>query len=195
VSWEQRLHRTRSALTLAWRTKRWTPQALAGLNIGWDGQRFTLPIRDAKGTLVNVCRYRPGAHPKMLACRSRPRDLFPAPELARDSLGPRRRGVYLVEGEPDAISAASIGILAIAVPGSAGWRTEWAPRFAGMYVRMLADHDESGERLGATAAHDLARYAASVRVLDWRDVIGREPAAGYDLGAWICDSNPEAGAA
>jgi hypothetical protein len=194
-SWERRLHRTPAALELAWSAKRWIPQALVALDVGWDGQRFTLPIRDSSGELVNVCRYLPRGRPKLLALRGRPRDLFPTPERLRESLGSVRLGVYLVEGEPDAISAASGGIIAVAVPGSQGWRAAWAPRFVGMHLRVLADHDDAGRRLAVAASSDLAVHAASVRVLAWPAVIGREPQHGFDLGDWLLAQPQQDGAA
>jgi hypothetical protein len=194
-AWEQQLHATPAALELAWSAKRWTPAALAALDVGWDGWRFTLPIRDRHGALVNICRYRPGAQKKALVLGGRPRDLFPAPERLREALGGHRHGIYLLEGEPDAISAVSGGILAVAVPGTHGWKPEWADRFAGMHVRVLADHDDHGRRLAETASGDLTGYAASVRVLAWPSVIGREPPAGYDLGDWLRELRPQAAGA
>jgi len=186
---EQRLHGSTEALELARRSKGWTPSVLAGLDIGWDGQRFTLPIRDERGELVNVSRYLPGGRPKMLAVPGRPRNLFPAPESIREALGVDTNGadVYVVEGEPDAVSAMACGLLAVAVPGSQGWRTGWAARFAGMNVRVLTDHDESGQLLAEQLCVDLPPHVQSLRRLSWPSVLGREPPSGFDLGDWLLE--------
>ena len=56
----------------------------------------------------------------MIAAKGHRRSLFPAPETLAGE-GP----LFLVEGEPDAISAAELGIDAVAVPGVQGWRCEY----------------------------------------------------------------------
>ena len=63
----------------------------------------------------------------------------------------------------------------------------WASRFAGLDLRILADHDDPGRDLAAQAALDLAGHAASLRVIAWPDVIEREPPAGYDIGDWLLE--------
>jgi hypothetical protein len=100
--------------------------------------------------------------------------------------------VYLVEGEPDAISAVAAGLLAIAVPGAGGWRAAWGIRFSGITVRILTDHDEPGGRLATQVAGDLAGHASSVRLLSWPIILQREPSPGYDLGQWLLDRDAEA---
>lgn len=68
----------------------WTPDALASLGVGYDGERLVFPVRDSAGKLVNACRYTPSpknGHRKMLALAGRPRDLFPAPETLSGDVG------------------------------------------------------------------------------------------------------------
>jgi hypothetical protein len=154
----------------------WTAEAITELGVGYDRGRVVFPVRDGAGLLVGVLRYAPNpalrnGAPKMLADAGSRRDLFPAPESIGGDL------LWLVEGEPDAVAAFSLGLPAVGVPGSNGWRSASAPRFAGRHVVVLCDCDVPGRRLAATVAHDLLPYAASVRVLD----VWAARTDGYDL--------------
>ncbi len=131
------------------------------LEVGFDGERLTLPVRDAMGRLVNVMRYRPGgAKPKMLPWASgHGRDLFPAPEaevVAGDE-------VWIVEGEADAITGRELGLPVVAVPGANGWRDEWAPRFTGRRVVVIGDCDAPGRAAAARVARSLLVHASAAR--------------------------------
>jgi hypothetical protein len=134
--------------------KGWTEPVLTRLGIGWDGQRVTIPIRDVEGR-EGMVRYLPNADVhgkrKMLADRGSQRQLFPAPEsLEGDE-------AWVVEGEPDAISAHSLGLPGTGVPGTEGWKTVWAQRFAHFKrVVVVGDCDEPGRKLARTVSADIA---------------------------------------
>lgn len=164
----------------------WSVGAIRELGVGWDGDRFTIPIRDDAGELLNVVRYRPDAKPKSLALTGRPRGLFPAPETLNGS-----PVVFVVEGEPDALAAASIGLVAVAIPGANAWRSQWARRFAGRHVVIVPDCDHPGRDLAARAARDLTTHAASVRLLDLGPLQPNDQ-DGYDLGDFIREAVEEA---
>ena len=176
--------------------KGWTPGALGVLGVGWGdagwsirGERFTLPIYDATGDLVNVVGYLPGHRVKSLALKGRPRDLFPAPERLRTDGhelfdGGDGPAVWIVEGEGDAVAAQSLdpSLYAFAVPGSGGWKAEWCQRFAGMQVAVLCDHDAPGRALTDRVEGDLDRAGVAVRTLAWPTVSGRDDLpSGFDL--------------
>lgn len=84
----------------------------------------------------------------------------------------------MVEGEPDAVAACSLGLAAVGVPGARSWRASWAPRFTGLHLVIVSDCDEQGRALAEELARDLPAHAASVRVLD----LAPGQADGYDLG-------------
>ena len=141
---------------IAWlcKLRGWTPEAILRLGLGYDGERVVFPVRDETGLLVGIMRYAPdpasrnGA--KMLADSGSMRELFPSPESVSGAL------LWLVEGEPDSVAAASLGVSAVAVPGASGWDSNWAARFAGRDVVLCCDCDAPGRRLAAQAARDLA---------------------------------------
>src|SRR5207344_2212939 len=108
------------------------------------GGRLTFPARDAEGRLVGLGRYlfgrERGTSPKLVSIPGSSRDLFPRPEAVDEGAS----YLFLVEGEPDAISAHSLGIPAVALPGAKSWQTSWRERFGGRRVCIVFDADSAG---------------------------------------------------
>ena len=157
----------------------WSAKALEMLCVGWDGSRLTLPVRDAKGKLHDVLRYDPWTKArKILAGRGKSRLPWPAPEYLQAEV------LFLVEGEGTAISMFSVGLTAVALPGSvsrpttsierpgswqgAGWHRRWAERFARFrHVVLLPDSDAPGRALMRAASYDLERIdGVNTHVID-----------------------------
>jgi Protein of unknown function (DUF3987)/Toprim-like len=163
----------------------WTREVVEALGLGYDGKRIVFPVKDASGQLVGVVRYRPGNRPdgerKILADPGSVRELWPAPESLNGTQ------VVLAEGESDAVSLATIGLPAVAVPGAASWRSEWASRFTGRDVIVCTDCDEPGRGLAERAADDLRQTAASVRVID----LDSNRSDGHDVGDLVRDAAEE----
>jgi DNA primase len=151
----------------------WTAPTLFALEVGFDGERLTLPIRDADGRLINTMRYRPGgAKPKMLSWGAgHPRGLFPAPEAIPGE------EVWVLEGEPDGITGRELGLPVVAVPGANGWKDEWATRLAGRRVVVVPDCDEPGRNAAQRIARSLVGHVSDVRLLD----LDESRMDGYDL--------------
>ena len=169
----------------------WAAKALEKLTVGWDGSRLTLPVRTADLKLHDVLRYDPfstGGR-KVLAGKSKSRLPWPSPEYAEkiDTL-------FLVEGEGTAISMTSVGLTAIALPGSvskpttsiqrpgswqgAGWHRKWADRFTRFRkIILLPDCDEQGRALMRAASYDLTKSGVTNYVID----IGRKTTDGSDI--------------
>jgi len=100
------------------------------------------------------------------------RQLFPPPETVDGDQ------TWIVEGEPDAVAGATLGLPTVAIPGTNGWRSEWAERFAGRRVVIVPDCDQRGRELATRVAGNLAAHAADVRVVD----LDPSRVDGYDLG-------------
>lgn len=147
IAWANRLVDSPKLQERLKAVKGWDLPTLTSLAVGWDGERVIFPVRDHTGQLVTVARYLPNGRPKMLGLKHRPRGLFPAPESIDGT-------VWLVEGEPDAVTGHQLGVGAVAVPGANGWRNEWAERLAGRDVVICMDCDREGrqaaERIAAT---------------------------------------------
>ena len=181
----RRLLADEGALRRLYALKGWTVEAIEALGLGIDNGRVVIPVmgpgceREIKGVL----RYQPDPSllegmPKMMAAPGVSRELFPPPEALRETT------VWLVEGEPDAVSATSIGLAAVGIPGSQSWRSEWASRFASMDVIVCCDCDGPGRGLAARVANDLLEHARSVRVPD----LAPARDDGYDIGDLVTEA-------
>lgn len=178
--WRADLVSSQMLIRRLWEVKGWTPQAIVRCGLGWDGERITFPIRSQKLKIVGVVRYLPGGDPKSKAMTGSKRLLFPAPEITV-----RSKPLFVVEGEPDAVSVWSCGHQAVAIPGTGSWRAENVLRLAGRQVIMLADCDPQGRAL----AH---RVTSEVRHSRWVDL---EPSRndGYDIGDWVLAASKDGG--
>jgi hypothetical protein len=151
----------------------WGIRVIRQLQIGFDGARITIPIRDAHGALHGVCRYDPFGQrePKMLAVPGTRLGLIPHP--ARIA----QKYVMLVEGPPDMIAARTCGLAAIAVPGTSAWRLAWAQLFVDKHVTLVMDCDAPGRRAVIQIAGSLRAAGVPVHAVDLAP--GRSD--GYDL--------------
>ena len=91
----------------------WGTRVIRELEIGFDGARITIPIRDGHDDLRGVLRYDPFGRrdPKMLAVPGTRLGLIPHP--AREASD----RIILVEGPPDMVAARSSGLARDRHPG------------------------------------------------------------------------------
>ena len=168
----------------------WAAAALGKLQVGWNGGRLTLAVRQADSKLHDVLRYDPFASKrKVLAGRDKSRLPWPSPEYMDAG-----QALFLVEGEGTAISMASVGLQAVGLPGSlpkpthsvdrpgrwqgAGWHPKWAERFARFRdVILLPDCDEQGRALMRAAFYDISKSGVNAHVID----LGPKSTDGRDI--------------
>jgi hypothetical protein len=180
AQWHDDLIGNEKALAELERRKGWTVETLKAHEVGVSGGRLIFPVTNEAGQLVTLARYRlnrrPG-EPKMLGLNGRRRDLFPAPESF-----PNDDWLWLVEGEPDALTGAELGLYAVGLPGagpaSQGRLEEWAPRFAGRKVIVCLDCDDEGRSCATRAMSALTGVAEAVRRVD----LNPDRRDGFDLG-------------
>ena len=160
-------------------TRGWAAKALHLLDVGWDGRRLTLPVRDADGKLHDVLLYDPFATTgrKMIQGKGKSRLPWPAPESIEGDT------VILVEGEGTAISMKSIGLPAVSLPGSigkptgnvyapgswrgGGWHRTWVKRFERFrFVVCFPDLDDVGRALMRAVRYDLEKSGINVSIVD-----------------------------
>jgi hypothetical protein len=151
----------------------WSTRVIRDLNIGFDGARITIPVRDRRGAVRGVLRYDPFGRrdPKMLAVPGTRLGLIPHPALETSDR------IILVEGPPDMVAARSSGLPAIAIPGTAAWRPSWARLLTGRHVTVVMDCDAPGRRAAGEVAKSLRAADIPTDVVDlWPD-----RGDGYDL--------------
>jgi putative DNA primase/helicase len=157
---------------LAWLAERRgiTRETVVRFQIGHDGQRYYIPVRDTDDQCRNIRRYDPDARradDKMISWRPGYGEarLFPLSTL-EDSTGP----VTICEGEMDTLLALQHGLSAVTGTGGAGtWRDEWNEHFRNRDVVVAYDHDAAGRAGAANVARKLHGIAASVRIHAWDD--------------------------
>lgn len=147
---------------MTWLTEKrgYTDETIERFQLGWDGSRVTLPIRDAEGKLVNVRRRRDpriaddGAAGKVigLAAGMNEARLWPLDALAEPE-------VVLLEGEWDTMLMHQYGFAnALTVTSGAGiFNSEWVSLFEGKMVTIIYDNDEAGRKGELLVAAKLAR--------------------------------------
>ena len=141
--------------------------------IGWDGSRYTIPVRSAYGIVVNIRRYDPKGekigkmisyHRTLLSGESftgwGSNRLYPMSSITSAD------EIVLQEGEWDCLVQLSKGISAITPTGGAGsWSSDWTPLFEGKDVYICYDVDAAGMRGAISAAEKLHPVARSVKII------------------------------
>jgi hypothetical protein len=161
--------------------KGWSKQTLKRLDVGLDTDgRYVIPVRTDDGVLCAVLRYSDnGAFvPKLKSVYRDVRELFPAPEVIADD------ELYVVEGEPDAISATELGLTAVGIPGVSHLKSQhrsanWAYRvtYGRKRVTVIPDCEREARELFLKFARECARYTSTF-VLD----MDSRRDDGYDVG-------------
>ena len=160
---------------------------LKEFQIGFDGERYTIPVKDETGTIVNVRRYNPDApdaEDKMknyyqvdptvgVVSYGRPARLFPMSAFGEGD------EIILVEGEKDCLVARNHGFNAVTTTGGAAkWRTKWNELFRGKRVYICYDMDKAG-REGATKIAKELEAVTGVYIVTLPTP--SSPIKGYDL--------------
>lgn len=137
-----------------------------------EPDRIAIPVRDAQGRLQNIRLYRPGGGQNKIISWAKSTGsarLFPAAPL--EASGP----VLICEGEPDTVCAVSQGFTAITQTSKTKtWPKEHLEPVKGRDVIVCYDADCAGQLYALFAALSLLEVAASVRILRWPDVMGRQ---------------------
>lgn len=129
--------------------------------LGFDGDRYMIPVYGADGELLNVRRYKPEAiRDKMMNWPGYGSvTLYLADNLEADV-------VLLCEGEMDALIAEQYGFAAVTATAGAGtWQDQFNESFAGKKVFIAYDNDPAGESGARKVAHKLRDVAAGVYVM------------------------------
>lgn len=164
--WHKRLRRDARLRRWLYRQRGISEWTIRKALIGWDRDRFKLPVWSPGRTLWNVRNY----DPKATNGRSKMWNTKGMGEARLYPLGPLLKTglndvVLLCEGEWDALLALQHGYLAVTRTDGAGkpWHDEWTWRFVGLRVFLCYDRDRAGESSNNVAAEALRGAAAEVR--------------------------------
>lgn len=139
-----------------------TEETIEKFNIGHDAERYTIPIPDHTGAIVNIRRYDPNAKGpdkvKNLKDRGMLR-LFPWVNINKEN-------ILLVGGELDAILANQKGLNAMtSTSGEMSWSQSWDRLFKDKIVWICYDNDETGIKGSNKVAHKLVKVAEEVKII------------------------------
>lgn len=142
-----------------------TRKTIEQFQVGWDGYRYTLPVYDEEGTLVNVRRYDPqakSANDKMISWS---RGLGARRLYGVDALQ-QNETVVLVEGEMDVLIGRQNGLPTLTHTGGAtSWNNVWNELFTGKKVFVCYDCDDAGRRGARKVQTALKSFATEVYVI------------------------------
>jgi hypothetical protein len=158
------------------------PEAFAPWGLGWTGDKYSIPVRDANGRMVDVRLYHM-SRKQMRSTAGVSVGLMGAHLMAKRAGEP----VYICEGEWDAMALHWLlrqekkpGAV-VAVPGAGTFKREWSQWFVGRQIYVMFDNDEPG-RKGAKMVHErLHTIAKSMQFIHWPDTLPD----GFDVRDWI----------
>jgi hypothetical protein len=161
--WHQKLLKSSKLLKFMHEQRGLASKTLADRQIGHNGWRYTIPIHDESGALVNVRLYDPNAkgNDKMISIKGHGEHrLFILGDLATAT------HVAICEGELDAIKFhQETGIVTVcSTGGTDSWKEEWSLKFRVKNVVILYDNDPAGLKGAAKVARKLLPHAKSVRM-------------------------------
>lgn len=165
-AWNKRLLSNPRLLAVMTDERGLSVEAIKEFCIGHDGHRFTIPVYDIDGELVNIRRYDPhakNAKDKMISWGA---GWGKARIFRPDLLKKHTDEVIITEGEMDMIVAHQYGLPAVTHTAGAGtFKPEWAELFKGRDVFIAYDEDDTGTKGAIKAARILRSYANNVFIM------------------------------
>lgn len=156
--------------------------AFQGYNIGREGIKYTLPIKNSKGEVQDLRIYVPGK--KIMSTPGCSTGIFNLSNLLKAD---KKYPVYICEGEWDCIAFnyllkknSKTGI-AIGIPGANTFKKEWVEFFVDRECIVMYDNDAAGESGEHQVVEKIHGIAKKIRFLHWPD----EFAPGYDVRDYV----------
>jgi hypothetical protein len=158
------------------------PSVFRAWGMGWTGDKYSIPIREANGKMTDIRLY-----------NMQRRQMRSTAGCAVGLMGAHLLGeapnetVYICEGEWDAMALQHLFTTlkhpgrVVAVPGAGTFKKEWVPWMTGRRVVVLYDNDEAG-RKGEKMVHDrLHTSVKSMQFVHWPDSLPD----GFDIRDWV----------
>ncbi len=140
-----------------------TDQVIKDYNLGFDGQRFWIPIKDKDGIFRNVRKYDPNSKIKVISFSKGygDRRLWPIENLNSST-------IYIMEGEKDTLIALSNGLNAVtSTSGGSNWNTDWGELFKDKKVIICMDIDHSGLLGAQKRAANIKKFANEIKIIEF----------------------------
>ncbi len=157
-------------------------ETLKSWNVGWDGHRYTLPVKDHRGLPCDLRVWRPGG--LLMSTKGANTGLFGIERI------PKGKGtVYVCEGEWDAMALSMLAaklameITVVGVPGAGTFKREWVGSFLQKKVIALYDNDEAGENGERVLFAKLKGSAVEMQFIEWPSEF--KPPQMKDVRDWI----------
>lgn len=168
--------------------------AFAPWGVGWNGVRYTIPGRDAKGYVqdLRTWHWDPAQGGKgMRSTPGRETQMLGLAELVKADAARSAASVWVCEGEWDAMAldwavrrtGLTGEVVVVGVPGAGVFKDAWIPAFSGRDVVLAYDADAAGAAGRAKAWKKLQGTAASLKRVEWPSDVAAEE--GFDVRDWI----------
>lgn len=157
--------------------------AFLDFQIGWSGRFFTIPIRNHKGTVIDIRCYKIGERIISTAgCHS---GLLGLDKLVKS---PKDIPVYICEGEWDAIALnwilkiIKMKAVVVALPGASNWKDAWTQYLQDRNVICLFDNDRAGMDGELKLYKKIKNVTRSLYFVHWQE----DAVEGFDTRDFIC---------
>jgi hypothetical protein len=157
----------------------------------FDGERWFIPIRNAKGVLINLRHYKYGG--KLMSLPTLDLGLYGIEKLSMPEL--RDAPVAMCEGEWDTIAldelaeAEGVDIVTLGRPGSGVFKEIWLEHLINRDIIFISDHDGAGIRSTERGHKHLDQVCKSFRALAWPDILPEK----YDVRDYKRDGGTYSG--
>lgn len=162
--WQSTLMQNNGVLKALMEQRGFDRKTIVDWEVGYDGSRYTFPIRDEKGELVNVRRYKmnAGTSDKMLNLPGHGSAAIYRPDILAAN-----QEIVITEGETDCILLNQTGIPAVTHTAGAGtFRAQWGSKFTDKDVWICYDVDDAG-RAGAKKVQGILKaFANNVFIIE-----------------------------
>lgn len=163
--WTQRLLSTPQALSDFVSQRGITQDTIVKWNIGWNGQRYTIPVKDDNGDIINVRQYKMNAKATDNKMMNVPGHGSAA--IFGQSVLKKVDTVVITEGETDCILLNQHGIPAVThTAGAKTFRPQWGPLFTDKVVYVCYDHDDTGRAGARKVKKTLEAFATAVYIIE-----------------------------
>lgn len=157
--WSEALLQNKTRMEVMVSRRGLTKDTVSKFMLGYANDRYTIPVYDFDGEIVNVRRYNPTARmskDKMVNITGHGQArLFLVDILAKSEV------IIITEGEMDAIIGRQHGLPTMShTAGASVWKSEWSPLFEGKEVYVCYDVDDTGNAGADKVIQSIKRYAA-----------------------------------